>query len=91
MKIYSPNSINKPNSYNLGDKEFKVEGYIKADNSAPDSQFIPLLNIPFMSDYNWQLNCLKDRLEHPEKYEKTEDVTAAINRLKNWLAENIPQ
>lgn len=44
-----------------------------------------------MSDYNWQLNCLKDRLEHPEKYEKTEDVTAAIKRLKNWLAENVPQ
>lgn len=91
MKLLSPESVNKPDIYIVGDKEFKVECYIKTEETAPDSQFIPLLDIPFMSDYKWQLNCLKDRLEHPEKYEKTEDVAAAIKRLENWLAENVPQ
>lgn len=33
---------------------------------------VPLIHA--MTDYKWQLGCLKDRLEHPEKYEQTEDV-----------------
>ena len=44
-----------------------------------------------MSDYKWQYNCLMDRLEHPEKYQDTEDVEAAIERLKKWLAEHTEQ
>ena len=91
MQIITPESINKPDTYIVGGKEWEVEGYIKADNSAPNSQFIPLVNIPFMSDYKWQLNCLKDRLKNPEKYEAFENVPATIERLKKWLAEHIPQ
>ena len=56
MKLLSPESVNKPDIYIVGDKEFKVECYIKTEDTAPDSQFIPLLDIPFMSDYKWQLN-----------------------------------
>lgn len=39
------------------------------------------------ADYKWQLDCLNDRLEHPEKYEANEDVPAAIEALKQWIAD----
>lgn len=44
-----------------------------------------------MSDYKWQLNCLKDRLKNPEKYKAFENVPATIERLTKWLVEHIPQ
>ncbi len=91
MLILTPESVNKPCTYIAGGKEWEVEGYIKNNISDSDAQFIPLLNIPFMSDYKWQLNCLKDRLENPEKYEAIENVPATIERLKQWLVEHIPQ
>ena len=44
-----------------------------------------------MSDYQWQLNCLNDRLEHPEKYQADENVPETIAKIKQWLAEHKPQ
>lgn len=49
---------------------------------------IPVLNIKQMSDYQWQLNCLNDRLEHPEKYADSENVEETIKHLRKWLEEN---
>ena len=92
MNTYTPESINKPNTYNVGGKDYKVEGYIKANDTETGEQFfVPLVDIPVMSDYKWQLICLKSRLEHPESYEATEDVPAVIERLKRWLAEHTPE
>ena len=51
---------------------------------------MPELDISMMSDYKWQLNCLKSRLEHPEYYETTENVPEVIERIKQWLAEHTP-
>ncbi|MBQ7596233.1 MAG: hypothetical protein IJU45_06180 [Clostridia bacterium] len=43
-----------------------------------------------VSDYKWQLNCLIDRLFHPEKYAKefNEDVQEHIRYLIKWLSEH---
>lgn len=42
-----------------------------------------------MTDYKWQLNCLNDRIEHPEKYKGVdEDVDETIAELRKWLAEH---
>lgn len=49
---------------------------------------IPVLNLKQMSDYQWQLNCLNDRLEHPEKYADSENVEETIEHLHKWLAEH---
>ena len=44
--------------------------------------------IRMMSDYGWQLKCLESRLQHPEWYEKEEDVQATIISLIKYLARN---
>lgn len=51
---------------------------------------VSLIDIPLMSDYKWKLNCLKDRLKHPEIYRDAlgEDVEATIKRIKIWLTEH---
>ena len=49
---------------------------------------IPLLDIPMMSDYKWQLGCLKSRLEHPENYADSENVEEVILKLHQWLEDN---
>lgn len=91
MNTYTPESINKPNTYNVGGRNFKVKEYIKCkDSETAEIFFLPVVDIPMMSDYQWQLNCLKSRLEHPEYYEATEDVPAVIESLKRWLAEHTP-
>ncbi len=70
-------------TYKIDNKEFPVTGYVKLNDN-----FVPLVDIPSMSDYKWQLMCLQDRLEHPEKYQNREDVEATIERLKKWLEEH---
>ena len=52
---------------------------------------VPLVDLPMMSDYAWQLGALKSRLEHPEVYAKFEDVEETVARLRQWLAENEPK
>lgn len=92
MKTHTPESISKPNTYNVGGKEYKVEGYIKANVTETGEQFfVPLVDIPMTSDYQWFLDCLKSRLEHPEIYEKEEDVPATIEEIRHWLAEHTPE
>lgn len=73
-------------THTVAGKEFPVIGYTDFNSKA-----VPLVDIPMMSDYKWQLMCLQDRLEHPENYQDTEDVEAAIERLKKWLAEHTEQ
>lgn len=58
---------------------------VSAENSVKTVQ-IPRLKM--MSDYKWQLNCLNDRLEHPEKYADSENVEETIEHLRKWLAEH---
>ncbi len=58
---------------------------VSAENSVKTVQ-IPRLKM--MSDYKWQLNCLNDRLEHPEKYADSENVEETIEHLRKWLTEH---
>lgn len=72
-------------TYKINGKEFEIAGYEELTDSKGNIKSVPKLNIPFMSDYKWQLEALKSRLEHPELYEAIEDVQATIKRLKKWL------
>ncbi len=69
---------------------FPVSGYARVvdENKRPTGETIPIVDIPMMSDYKWQEECLKSRLEHPERYEKSEDVQAVIEKIKRWLADH---
>lgn len=49
-----------------------------------NNEIVPLRDIPQMSDYEWQLSCLKHRMEHPENY-KDEDINSTIKRIESWL------
>ncbi len=49
---------------------------------------VKIPRLKMMSDYKWQLNCLNDRLEHPEKYADSENVEETIEHLRKWLAEH---
>ncbi|MBR4857709.1 MAG: hypothetical protein IKU08_00840 [Clostridia bacterium] len=58
-------------------------------NVATRKTALPIVNIPFMSDYKWQYECLQDRLKAPDKYRAIgEDVEATIEHLKKWLTEH---
>lgn len=73
-------------------KDFFIEGIGKvplvANVESKKCGIVPLADVPMMSDYKWQLLCLKDRMEHPEKYDKTENVAETIANIKKWLSEN---
>ncbi len=73
-----------------GGVKLPVAGHLKVYEKETGNFFGTLPVIETMSDYKWQLMCLNDRLEHPEYYEKDEDVPATIKRLKKWLAEHSP-
>ncbi|MBQ7009977.1 MAG: hypothetical protein IJN05_12320 [Ruminococcus sp.] len=77
--------------------KYEIESYIKNVNgnmlTVPEGTkgAYPVIRFPMMSDYKWQLSCLEDRLEHPEKYSDTEDLPATIAMLHKWLDEHAPQ
>ncbi len=64
-------------------RQYPVLGYVKPETI---SQIVPLVDIPQMSDYEWQRSALQHRLEHPEIYRDREDLDAAIAHLREWLA-----
>lgn len=76
-------------TYEIAGKSYPVIGYAKQ----PGYGRIPIVDIPMMSDYKWQLGCLESRLKHPEVYAEHvgEDIPAVIERLKDWLLEHIDQ
>lgn len=50
---------------------------------------LPLVAVPMMSDYKWQLKALEDRLVDPEKYRAIgENVEEATAQLREWLEEH---
>lgn len=75
-------------TYNLNGKEFPIVGHARVMDGAKCVGFIPIVDVPMVSDYKWQLDCLNDRLEHPEKYADKEDLPATIARLRKWLSEH---
>ena len=79
--------MEKQETYSVGGREFPVVGHAKVMNRNREAVgTIPIVDIPQKSDYQWQLDCLNDRLQHPEKYEPFEDVEEHIAQLRQWLA-----
>lgn len=79
--------MKKQEAYSIGGRKFPVVGHVKViDQNRETAAEIPIADIPQKSDYQWQLDCLNDRLQHPEKYAPFEDVEAHIARLRQWLA-----
>ena len=66
----------------IGGREYSVVGFTPTKRVG----VVPLVDIPMMSDREWDQLCLKGRLEHPERYAKHEDVDATIKRLRERLA-----
>lgn len=74
--------------YKIYDKEYNIIGYKNVvDENKNIVGRVPIVDIPQISDYQWQLDCLNDRLQHPEKYEDFENVEETIAKLRKWLAE----
>lgn len=62
----------------------QIDGhYVSGDGACK----MPLVSM--MSDYKWQLNCLIDRMFHPDKY--TENWYGDVTHLINWLNEHEPE
>ena len=79
--------MKKKETYSVGGREYPVVGHAKViDQNREVVGTIPIVDIPQVSDYQWQLDCLNDRLQHPEKYEPFEDVEEHIAQLQQWLA-----
>ena len=73
--------------FSLGEKSYPVTGYL----SVAGMPTVPLVDIPMMTDYQWQLSCLKSRLQHPEVYAQFENVEETVAKLHQWLKENTPE
>lgn len=69
--------------FSLNGKSYPVTGYL----AVPGMPTVPLVDIPMMTDYQWQLSCLKSRLQHPEVYAQFENVEETVAKLRQWLAE----
>ena len=73
--------------YRLAGQDYPVTARVKMQGGLN----VPLVDLPMMSDYAWQLGALKSRLEHPEVYAQFEDVEETVAHLRQWLAENEPK
>ncbi len=72
----------------VGGRKYPVEAFLETEGGG----LIPLLDIPMMSDFTWQLGALLDREKDPEKYEAMgEDVPAVKARIRAWLQGHMDQ
>lgn len=71
---------------NIAGKDYPVVGY--AEHKTLGAR--PIVDIPMTSDYQWQLGCLRSRLEYPELYRDMlgEDADKEIACLRQWLIEH---
>ena len=76
-------------TYEINGKVYPITG-THTVNLNGEAVNLPLVDIPQMSDYKWQLGYLISRLQHPEYYEKTEDAPKAISKLEEWLLKRNP-
>lgn len=79
-------------TYAVCGKSYPITGYqdVRVKGTGKTVS-IPIVDIPMMRDYKWQLDCLTDRLNNPEKYAPFEDVPEVITKLEKWLAEHQPE
>ena len=76
-------------TYELAGREYPITGYEKIKDKDGNVLFAAhVIDLPMVSDYEWQLDCLKSRLEHPERYAAFEDVYETIEHLRRWLLDH---
>ena len=70
----------------INSQEYPITGYAESKEFGE----LPIVDIPMMSDYKWQLKCLKDRMKNPALYRDVlgENVEQVVVRIKRWLLEN---
>lgn len=51
-------------------------------------EYVPLVDLPVISDFQWQVKALEHRLTHRENYEGREDVDGVIAYLRKWLVDH---
>ena len=69
--------------YVVGEREWDVIGWEAIEGVG----VFPILDLPMVSDYKWQLEALESRLQYPEHY-ADENLPAVIGRLRAYLEEN---
>ena len=74
----------QPQTMKVGNREYPVVGYAASKNT---EEKYPILDIPMMTDYQWQLESFRSRLKHPEVYREFlgEDVELVVSKLMSWL------
>ena len=76
--------------YEINGKEFPIAGHARVvgEQGVFTGETILCVNIPMVSDYQWFLECLHSRLEHPETYQNVDNnVREMIEYCANWLRE----
>lgn len=71
----------------IGGREYPILDIVKTK----DGREVPLVDIPMMSDFKWQLTSLEDRLADSVKYVETldENVEDTVTKLFHWIVENL--
>ena len=72
-------------TYNILGHEYPITDTAVVDKKGST---VPIVDIPMMTDYDWQKGALESRLKYREKYAELEDVEASITQLEKWLAEH---
>lgn len=71
----------------IEDTAYEVKKYVAVVENTEQRKpvrSLPVLDLKMGSDYDWQLLALKQRILHPELFEK-EDVNASIISLSKWI------
>lgn len=78
---------------NIHGKEYKVLTYVEIIDDRNDENKVvgklPILNIPMMSDFKWQVRCIENKLDNIEHFQKTENIAVSIFKLLKWCNDNI--
>lgn len=76
-------------TYEVCGNEYPVKGYLRLTDTRgkPTGAVMPLVDIRWVQDYEWQLGVLKSRIENPQYYEESENVAETKELLKTWLFE----
>lgn len=77
-------------TYEIDGKSFPVKGKAKLGDD-----YVPIVDVPMMSDITWQLHCLGSRIRHPEEYRlldaKKGGTIRVMCNIISWIKEHREQ
>ncbi len=68
--------------YKIFNTNYPVIGEVP---TGKEGETVPVVDIPIMTDYDWQKGALESRLKHKEEYASFENVDETIKELREWL------